>query len=158
MTVGRLMTGFALSLFLAASAFGQPSGQTQSKPTPKPKPGARQMDITFKPWTGDIDQMLERRMIRALVPYSRSLYFNDKGRERGIAADNLRDFERWINKKYAKKLPQAPAHRLSHPHDPGQVAAPGACRGRGDIAIGNLTVTGERLKTVAFASPPICPP
>jgi hypothetical protein len=34
MTVGRLMMGIALSLFLAASAFGQPSGQTQAKPKP----------------------------------------------------------------------------------------------------------------------------
>ena len=40
--------------------------------------------------------MLERRMIRALVPYSRTLYFNDKGRERGITADNVRNFECWI--------------------------------------------------------------
>ena len=35
-----------------------------------------------KTWTGDFDGMLERRLIRFLVPYSRSLYFVDKGRER----------------------------------------------------------------------------
>jgi hypothetical protein len=29
------------------------------------------------------------------VPYSRSLYFIDKGRERGISADLIREFERW---------------------------------------------------------------
>ena len=52
--------------------------------------------------------MLERRMIRVLVPYSRSLYFNDKGHEMGITAENIRDFERWINKKYAKKLGKRP--------------------------------------------------
>jgi hypothetical protein len=28
--------------------------------------------------------MLERRIIRMLMPYSRSLYCNDNGRERGI--------------------------------------------------------------------------
>ena len=39
-------------------------------------------------------------MIRVLVPYSRTLYFNDKGRERGITADTVRDFERYLNKKY----------------------------------------------------------
>ena len=151
MTVGRLMMGIALSLFLAASAFGQPSGQTQAK-RPKPKPGARQMDITFKPWTGDFDQMLERRMIRALVPYSRSLYFNDKGRERGIAADNVRDFERWINKKYAKKLGKRPLTVYLIPTTRDKLL-PEVVQGLGDIAIGNLTVTEERLKTVDFASP-----
>jgi len=150
--VGRLMMGIVLSLFLVASAFGQPSGHTQAKPRPKPKPGARQMDITFKPWTGDFDRMLERRMIRVLVPYSRSLYFNDKGRERGIAADNVRDFERWINKKYAKKLRKRPLTVYLIPTTRDKLL-PELVEGRGDIAIGNLTVTEERLITVDFAAP-----
>jgi membrane-bound lytic murein transglycosylase MltF len=154
MTVGRLMMGIALSLFLAASAFGQPSGQTKAKP--KPASGARQMDITFEPWTGDFDRMLERRMIRVLVPYSRSLYFNDKGRERGIAADNVRDFERWINKKYAKKLRKRPLTVYLVPTTRDKLL-PELVEGRGDIAIGNLTVTEERLKTVDFAAPPDLP-
>jgi len=52
--------------------------------------------------------MVERRLIRFLVPYSRTLYFTDKGRERGIAADTVRDFEGYINKKYAKQLHKRP--------------------------------------------------
>ena len=133
MTVGRLMMGIALSLFLAANAFGQPSGQTQDKP--KSKPGARQLDISVKPWTGDFDRMLERRMIRALVPYSRSLYFNDKGRERGITADNVRDFERWINKKYAKKLGKRPLTVYIIPTTRDKLL-PEVVQGLGDIAVG----------------------
>ena len=89
-----------------------PSASHPDKLKPSRSPslsrGHGRLDITFKPWTGDFDQMLKRRMIRALVPYSRSLYFNDKGRERGITADNVRDFERWLNKKYAKKLRKRP--------------------------------------------------
>jgi len=150
MTVGRLMMGVALSLFLAANAFGQPSGQTQDKP--KSRPGARQLDISVKPWTGDFDRMLERRMIRALVPYSRSLYFNDKGRERGITVENVRDFERWINKKYAKKLGKRPLTVYIIPTTRDKLL-PEVVQGMGDIAIGNLTVTEERMKTVDFASP-----
>jgi hypothetical protein len=34
-------------------------------------------------WKGDFDGMMERRVIRVLVPYSRTLYFNDAGHERG---------------------------------------------------------------------------
>jgi ABC-type amino acid transport substrate-binding protein len=114
------------------------------------------MDITFKPWTGDFDQMLERHMIRALVPYSRSLYFNDKGRERGITADNVRDFERWINKKYAKKLRKRPLTVYLIPTTRDKLL-PEVTKGIGDVAIGNLTVTEERLETVDFASPPDLP-
>jgi len=28
-------------------------------------------------WTGDLDEMAERRLIRALVPYSKTFYFLD---------------------------------------------------------------------------------
>jgi hypothetical protein len=41
----------------------------------------RQLTIGNKPWQGDFDRMLARRMIRVLVPYSRTLYFTDKGPE-----------------------------------------------------------------------------
>ena len=57
----------------------------------------RQLSVANKPWKGDFDAMLKRRIIRVSVPYSRSLYFIDKGRERGIAAELIRDFERWVN-------------------------------------------------------------
>jgi hypothetical protein len=42
----------------------------------------RRLAISNKPWTGDFEKMLERRMIRIYAPYSRSLYFNDRGRAR----------------------------------------------------------------------------
>ena len=47
-------------------------------------------------------------MIRVYVPYSRSLYFIDKGRERGLSVELIRDFERWVNQKYAKQLGKRP--------------------------------------------------
>jgi len=50
------------------------------------------LSVAEKPWTGDFDRMVERRMIRVLVPYSRTLYYNDKGRERGLTAEAVRDF------------------------------------------------------------------
>jgi membrane-bound lytic murein transglycosylase MltF len=150
LTVNGLFLGVAASLILVASAFGQPSKQAPSKPAGKKT--VRQLDISFKPWTGDFDQMLERRMIRALVPYSRTLYFNDKGRERGITADNARDFERWINKKYAKILGKRPLTVYLIPTTRDKLL-PEVAKGMGDVAIGNLTVTEERLKTVNFAAP-----
>jgi membrane-bound lytic murein transglycosylase MltF len=110
------------------------------------------LDIARKPWTGDLDGMLERRVIRVLVPYSRSLYFNDKGRERGLTADNVRDFERWINKKYAKQLKKRPVTVLIIPTTRDKLL-PEVVSGLGDIAAANLTVTEERKKTVDFAVP-----
>src|SRR6185295_5392756 len=53
--------------------------------------------------TGDLDVLLERREVRVLVPYSRTLYFNDKGAQRGLTADTLSDFEVFLNRKYGQK-------------------------------------------------------
>ena len=101
-----------------------------------------------KPQFGDFDTMLERRVVRVLVPYSRTLFFNDKGRQRGLTADALRDFETFLNKKYPKKvqpivvvaIPTTRDHLLT-----------GVLEGRGDIAAGNLTITPERSAKVGFS-------
>ncbi len=113
---------------------------------------ARGLSLREKPWTGDFDGMLARRMIRVLVPYSRSLYFNDKGRERGITAENVRDFERYLNKKYAKELGKRPltVYMVAVTRDK---LLPGVVEGRGDIAAGNLTATEARMREVDFAAP-----
>ena len=148
--IGRLMFWIVASLVLVANASGQSPGSPQSKPATKEK--ARQLDLSNKPWTGDFDQMLERRMIRVLAPYSRSLYFNDKGRERGISADTVRDFERWINRKYATTLGKRPLTIYIIPTTRDKLL-PEIVKGMGDVAIGNLTVTEERLKVADFVSP-----
>ena len=92
-------------------------------------------------------------MIRALVPYSRTLFFNDKGREMGFTAETIRDFERWINKKYAQKLGKRPLTVviISTTRDK---LLPEVSQGLGEIAAANLTVTEGGLKTVDFVSPP----
>jgi hypothetical protein len=59
-------------------------------------------------WTGDFSKMLETRRIRVLAPYSRSLFFNDKGRERGLSAELVREYERSLNKKDRRELRNRP--------------------------------------------------
>jgi membrane-bound lytic murein transglycosylase MltF len=147
---GKLAGGIVASMALITSALAQSSGSPQPKSTPKQ--AVRQLEISNKPWIGDFDQMLERRVIRVLVPYSRTLYFNDKGHERGITADTVRDFERWINKKYAKKLGKRSLTVVILPTTRDKLL-PEVAKGMGDIAAANLTVTEDRLKVVDFASP-----
>ena len=113
----------------------------------------RQLRVTNRPWRGDFDGMVERRLIRFLVPYSRTLYFSDKGRERGITADTVRDFENHINKKYAKQLHNRPITVIMVATTRDELLS-GVRDGLGDIAAGNLTVTQERVQLVDFVSPP----
>ena len=108
---------------------------------------ARQLNVAEKPWTGDFDRMAERRMIRVLVPYSRTLYFNDRGRERGLTAELVRDFEQYLNRKLKTGKRPITVYLIPTTRDK---LLPKLVDGLGDIAAGNLTVTDERLREVDF--------
>ena len=103
--------------------------------------------------TGDFDMMFKRRIIRVLVPYSRTLFFIDNGRERGITAELVREFERFLNTKYRRKLHNRPITVVILPTVRDKLI-PLVALGIGDIAAGNLTVTEKRLQRVDFMAPP----
>ena len=100
--------------------------------------------------TGDLDAMLEARLVRVLVPYSRTLYFNDRGKQRGLTADTLRDFEVFLNKKF--HLKGRPITVVALPSTRDRLLS-GVVEGRGDIAAGNITITAARDKLVDFSKP-----
>jgi membrane-bound lytic murein transglycosylase MltF len=156
----RLVPLIALSLMgllFVPGAHAQPVASNPAASAPAASVGpsaakARQLSLAFKPWKGDFDAMLERRVIRIYVPYSRTIYFVDKGRERGAAADLMRQFERWVNKKYAKALGKRPltimifvATRDKLVTDlTGELA---------DVAVGNIKVLDELAKSIDFVAP-----
>jgi membrane-bound lytic murein transglycosylase MltF len=135
-------------LLLACAALWPVAGGAQDKATAQ----SRKLSLESRVWKGDFDQILERRMLRVLVPYSRSLYFNDKGRERGVAADLVRDFEKFLNQKYAKQLAKRPLTVYIIPTTRDKLLS-NLMEGHGDIAAGNLTATPEREKLVDFLAP-----
>ena len=123
-----------------------------AQPAKSPNKEPRQLEIANRPLSGDFDRMLERRLIRVSIPYSRTLYFNDKGRERGLSAELVRDFEGYINRKYRKRLGRRPITVVLLPSTRDSLLSDVAA-GLSDIAAGNLTVTEDRLKMVDFAVP-----
>ena len=52
----------------------------------------------FAPWVGDFDGMQERRQIRLIVPYSKTIFFIDKGDQLGTAAEWGDELDKWLNK------------------------------------------------------------
>jgi membrane-bound lytic murein transglycosylase MltF len=143
----------AAAILCAAPAGAQEkaAAPAQKKAVAPAKP-ARQLSLQNEPWKGDFDQMLERRIIRVLAPYSRTLYFVDKARERGITAELVREFETYVNTRYKKQLGNRPLTVFLIPTTRERLLA-GLAEGRGDIAAGNLTATEERLKLVDFVAP-----
>jgi membrane-bound lytic murein transglycosylase MltF len=136
---------------LAALVFmGMPDGHAQQAPKPVAAPRALPTEVEVR--KGDFDAMVERRVVRVVVPYSRTLYYNDKGRERGITADTIREFERFINARYAKDLGKRPITVVMIPTTRDELLKD-VVDGRGDIAAGNLTATDERRKIVDFVAP-----
>jgi len=113
-------------------------------------------ELIARPWTGDLDGMVERGVIRILTTYSKTFYFVDKGTQRGLVYDAFRLFEEDLNGKLVK------AKKLKHKHVKVRVVfvpvgrdelLPALAAGKGDIAAANLTITPERQKVVDFAKP-----
>lgn len=100
--------------------------------------------------TYDFDEMQERRLIRVLMPYSKTFYFFDGAEPKGLSYEQTKIFEKFINKKY--KTGNLKIHILVIP-TPREKLISNIKEGLGDIAIGNLTITDERLQHVDFSSP-----
>ena len=140
-----------VGLSLACVAGAQQAGPS-AKPSAADAPRQLVIAAANKPWTGDFDKMLERRVIRVLVPFSRSLYFGDRGRERGLTAELARDFERYLNTKYAKQLGKRPLTVILIVTTRDKLF-PDLTAGLGDISAGNLTVTPARQQVADFVAP-----
>lgn len=133
--------------FLALSALGQ----TTDAPAPQPGNAPYELaDITRQKFTGDFDEMIERRYIRVLAPYSKTLYFVDQGTQRGLAYEAFRLWEEDLNKKFKKK--NIKIHIVFIPTARDQIIQ-ALLDGRGDIAAADLTITPERLESVDFTDP-----
>jgi len=103
-----------------------------------------------EPWKGDLDGMVDRRHIRALVSPNRTQYFLDGAEQKGTAYELLKQFEDELNKELGTKTLRF--HVLIIPTARDRLLS-GLAEGRGDIAATNLTITPERQELVDFAEP-----
>jgi len=103
-------------------------------------------------WTGDLDGMLARRYLRVLVVPTRTQYWIHDGRPVGIEFERLRAFEKWLNKRHKTDHRHLHVHVVYIPTRRDDLI-PALLEGRGDIAVGMLTSTADRLEQVDFAGP-----
>jgi len=94
--------------------------------------------------------MVKRRVIRVLVPYSKTFYFNDRGKQQGLVYDTFRLFEEDLNKRLKNKNIRVHVFFLPVSRDK---LIPYLLAGKGDIAAGILTITSERQKKIDFSNP-----
>ena len=118
-------------------------------PQEPPAASAAALNRIEAAYTGDLPQIIERRQLRVLVSYSPSNYFLDLGTEHGFEYELLSKYDEDLNKNrplskkiYVVFIP-VPLEKLLD-----ELRA-----GRGDIAAGGITITGQRQELVAFTTP-----
>ena len=133
---------FAMALFLALT----PRAISETRFAPMTFMSLRHL----RPWAGDFDGMLKRHAVRILVPYSKTLFFIDRGRQLGVEATLGGQFDDWLNANNKSGGKRINIWFVPVPRDELLRAL---IEGRGDIAAGNLTITPDGLVNVDFAEP-----
>jgi membrane-bound lytic murein transglycosylase MltF len=122
-----------------------------AQPAPaEPAPDDNAIAAMLKPWTGDLDGMVERRYVRMLVTFSKTNYFLDGPIQRGATYDGAKLFEEFLNNRLKSKTIKV--HIAFIPVSRDRIFD-ALAEGRGDIAAANLTITPERQKKVDFTLP-----
>lgn len=101
-------------------------------------------------WTGDLDVLAEKRIIRVLTVYGLGRYFLDGPEEKGMTYEYFKMFEDIVNERF--KTRNLEIHVVFIPVARDQLI-PGLISGRGDIAAAGLTITPERSEAIDFTDP-----
>jgi membrane-bound lytic murein transglycosylase MltF len=102
--------------------------------------------LSNTPYTGDLNTLSEKRVLRVLVSADLGFYYIEKGQPRGIGAEQLYHFEKHLKKRFPKlKVQVIPVTRDD--------LIPALVNGYGDLIVANLTVTPAREAVIEFSRP-----
>lgn len=157
-----LITTF-LIIFLALSSCGNQKNSDSTKPSSDQESVEALAEPEFneedellglsEKWTGDLDDIIERGRIRALVPYNRTSYFIDGVKRSGLTFEALNLFEQDLNKKLGKRSGQPGYVQVIFIPVTRDKIIPYLQEGYGDIAAANLAITEKRTELIDFSSP-----
>ena len=135
-----------------AAATPKAEDETPIPPTESPfsalPPALR--EALDRPFTGDLKELIARRLIRVGVTYNRTHYFIDEGQERGLTYESLKRFEEDLNADL--KTGTIKVHVVPIPMSRNQLY-PALSSGKIDMVAAMVTVTPEREQLVAFSIP-----
>src|SRR6516162_1387462 len=108
------------------------------------------LPTSFGRRTGDLDQMLKARNIRALVTINPISFFYSHGRPNGKLYDELEQLQRFVNKQFKTGKLKV---RISYiPMRPDELG-PALSQGVGDFVAADIVITPGRQKLYAFTTP-----
>ena len=170
MTILCTRSGVAFALLALATAVMACTGRQQEPPPPTStaeSPSAADAPIpdtaspldalpvgmrlaADKPFTGDLDEIVKRRLIRVGVTFNRTHYFIDRGQERGLTYEVLKSFETDLNADL--KTGNLKVHVLIVPMSR-DLLAPSLLKGTVDMIAAMVTVRPELEAIAAFSEP-----
>ena len=111
----------------------------------------RVRDLVLKPFTGDLDAMVKRRLVRVGVTFNRTFYFVDKGVQRGMAYEYGQLIEERLNKHFKTGTRQEDLRGLRAAA--ARQLLPALVDGKVDLVAAQVTVRPELQKFVDFTNP-----
>src|SRR5271165_2925896 len=122
-----------------------------SSPDEPPAPsGGIVLGPGFARRTGDLDEMVKRRNIRALLILNPIGFFYDKGQPKGVMYEALEEFQRFVNQKLKTGKLNVKVTFLPMRVDQIETAL---TEGVGDMIASGIVVTPDRERRVAFSTP-----
>lgn len=101
-----------------------------------------------KTFTDDLPSIRQRGILRALVSLSRTDFFLQGARPRGLFVELLNQYEIFLNQGRKRNTPKISIKYVPVTFDR---LIPALSAGEGDIAVGHLTVTPARKRHIKFA-------
>ena len=142
--VARQAAG-ALALELLPMSPSQGGGDVSAE-----QEGDAFLSFVAQKWTGDMDGMIKRRLIRVLTIYSKTNFFVDRGTQRGLTCDAFRIFEDDLNKELKNRNIRVQVVCVPVAKDD---LIPALLDGRGDIVAAGELITEWRKEQVDFTIP-----
>ena len=140
----------APSLTAKATAVAQTGTVGSSPEDPPPTSNTLTLPANFERRTGDLDEMVKIRRIRALVLLNPIGFFYQNGHPKGVICESLQEFQKFTNKKL--KTGKAGLQVIFIPVRADQVEGY-LTEGLGDLIAHGVTITPDREKRVAFSLP-----
>ena len=139
-----------ISLLLASALPAFPQSSAPSS-TENQNGDLQELVVRSSPHKGDLGEMDQRRVVRALVTFNRASFFFDNGRPRGMTYDALVDFEKFLNRKLHPKDTSG-KEKINVVLIPTTFEKAGADlqNGKGDLVAAAVYITETRKKVFDF--------
>lgn len=108
------------------------------------------LELLVDTWHGDLDAMVERRVIRVLVVSGSPQFFYFRGKPRGMVSELLAMFQRDLNASLGRRLDQVEVVPMPVSRDH---LVPALLAGHADLVAADLTITNARSALVDFSVP-----